>query len=69
MKNRKVIWGKRATVEFNKAIKYIRKHSEQNADKVREKILDKINALADKSVVHRKDPYKKIMMEIIYTLN
>jgi len=59
MGKRKVFWSKRATREFNAAIKYIRQDSEQNADKVKEKILDKINTLADSSMVHRKDPYKK----------
>jgi len=42
MGKRKVSWSKRATLEFNAAIKYIRQDSEQNADKVKEKILDKI---------------------------
>lgn len=59
MTKRKVTWGKLAAREFNAAIKYIRKDSEQNADKVKEIILDKINGLADDRAVHRKDPYKK----------
>jgi len=59
MRKRKVTWGKRAAREFNAAIKYIRKDSEQNADNVKEIILNKINGLADNRVVHRKDPYKK----------
>ena len=59
MGKRKVTWGKRAAREFNAAIKYIRKDSEQNADNVKEIMLNKINALADNRVVHRKDPYKK----------
>jgi plasmid stabilization system protein ParE len=59
MAKRKVTWGKRAAREFNAAIKYIRKESEQNADKVKEIILSKINALADDRVVHRTDPHKK----------
>lgn len=59
MAKRKVTWGKRATKEFNAAIKYIRQDSEQNADKVKERILNKINELADDSVVHRRDSYKK----------
>jgi hypothetical protein len=67
MGKREVTWGKRAAREFNAAIKYIRKDSEQNADKVKEVMLNKINALADDRVVHRKDPYKKIMMGIFYT--
>lgn len=59
MAKRKVNWGKLATREFNAAIKYIRKESEQNADKVKEIILNKINDLADDTIVHQKDPYKK----------
>ena len=59
MRKRKVTWGKQAAREFNAAIKYIRKDSEQNADKVKEIILSKINDLSDARIVHRKDPYKK----------
>ncbi len=59
MRKRKVTWGKQAAREFNAAIKFIRKESEQNADKVKEIILSKINDLSDERVVHRKDPYKK----------
>ena len=59
MGKRKVTWGKLAAREFNAAIKYIRKDSEQNADNVKEIILTKINGLADNRVVHRKNPYKK----------
>ena len=59
MGKRKVTWGKRAARDFNAAIKYIRKDSEQNADNVKEIMLNKINGLADNRVVHRRDPYKK----------
>lgn len=59
MAKRKVTWTKRATRQFNAVIEYIRKDSDQNADKVKEKILAKINKLADEKIVHRKDPYKK----------
>ena len=59
MGKRKITWGKLAARDFNAAIKYIRKDSEQNADKVKAIILNKINALGNGSVVHRKDPYKK----------
>ena len=58
MGKRKVTWTKVATQQLNEIIKYIRLHSEQNADKVRERIIDKVNQLSDDSVVHRKDPYK-----------
>ncbi len=35
------------------------KESNQNADTVKLKILNKVNGLTDDKVVHRKDPYKK----------
>ena len=59
MAKRKVIWSKQATFQFNIAIKYIRRDSAQNADKIREKILNKINELSDDKVVHRRDPKDK----------
>jgi plasmid stabilization system protein ParE len=58
MVKRKVIWTKTAVREFDAAIEYIREHSPQNADKVKEQILSKVNQLSDDNVVHRKDPYK-----------
>ena len=59
MKKRRVTWTKHAFRQFNAAIKFIRKDSEQNADKVKEILLDKINGLSDGRIVHRQDPYKK----------
>lgn len=59
MSKRKVIWAKRASRQFNAAIEYIRQDSEQNADKVKDRLLSKINELADDKMVHRIDPYKK----------
>lgn len=59
MSKRKVTWTKKAIVQFNAAIEYIRKDSEQNADKVKEKILSKIGQLSDDRITHRKDSYKK----------
>ena len=59
MPKRKVTWTKRATRQFNATIEYIRKDSGQNADKVKEALLNKINELSDTKAVHRKDPYKK----------
>ena len=44
---------------MNTAIKYIRTNSDQNAEAVKEKLLNKINSLVDDKTVHRKDPYKK----------
>lgn len=49
MVERKVTWTKQATHQFNKCIEYIRQESDQNADKVKEKILDKINELSNTS--------------------
>ena len=59
MKSRKITWTKLATKQFKAAIKFIRKESEQNAHKLKETILEKINSLSDDILVHRKDPYKK----------
>jgi plasmid stabilization system protein ParE len=59
MAKRKITWTKRATHQFNIAIQYIREDSEQNAEKMKEKILYKINELANNKITHRKDPYKK----------
>ena len=59
MPKRKVVWTKISLRQFNAAIEYIRQDSEQNGDKVKEKMLNKINELSDTKVVHRQDPYKK----------
>jgi plasmid stabilization system protein ParE len=59
IKKRKVTWSKLATKQFNAAIKHIRKDSEQNAEKVRVTLLDKIIALEDDRWVHRQDQYKR----------
>lgn len=59
MEKRKITWTRQAFKQFNAAIKFIRKDSEQNADKVKEALLDKIYELSDDRIIHRKDPYKK----------
>jgi plasmid stabilization system protein ParE len=59
MQERKVTWTRQAVKQLNAAIKFIRKDSGQNADKVMETILDKINGLSDGWLVHRLDAYKK----------
>jgi len=59
MAKRKVTWTKRATRQLNEFIEYILQNSPQNADSVKERILNKVNELADEKMVHRKDPYKK----------
>jgi plasmid stabilization system protein ParE len=56
---RKVTWTKRSIRQFNAAIEYIRNDSDQQADRVKKKILEKILQLSDVRVVHRVDPYKK----------
>ena len=59
MKKRRVTWTKQALKQFNAAIKFIKKDSEQNADKVKAVLLDKINELSDDRIIHRRDQYKK----------
>ena len=56
---REITWAPRALKQFNDAIKYIRKDSEQNANLVKEKILSKIDNLTIAKLVHRKDTFKK----------
>ena len=56
---REVIWAPRALKQFNDAIKFIRKDSNQNADVVKEKILSKVDELTTTKAIRRKDPYKK----------
>ena len=68
MIRRKVTWTKDDLNQFDKIIEYIWQDSEQNADKVKEKILDRMNGLLDDRIVHREDPFKKKTMEIIYIL-
>jgi plasmid stabilization system protein ParE len=53
---RKVTWTKRSIRQFNNAIEYIRKDSNQQADQVKAKILQKILQLSEARVVHRTDP-------------
>ncbi|MCF3110509.1 type II toxin-antitoxin system RelE/ParE family toxin [Niabella sp. CC-SYL272] len=59
MVKRKITWTKSAVRQLNEAIAYIRHDSPQNAEKVKERILEKVGLLADNKVVHRKDPHKK----------
>jgi plasmid stabilization system protein ParE len=59
MAARKVTWTKRSIRQFNTAIEFIRKDSDQRADQVKAKILEKILQLSDVRIVHRLDPYKK----------
>ncbi len=58
MPKRKISWTKTAIEQFNAAIEHIRQDSDQNADKVKQKLLEKISQLADDKIVHRSDPFK-----------
>ncbi|MGN6491616.1 MAG: type II toxin-antitoxin system RelE/ParE family toxin [Agriterribacter sp.] len=58
MIKRKITWTKRATNQLKNAIQYIRKDSPRNAESVKERILAKVNELADGKIVHSKDPLK-----------
>ncbi len=58
MSIRVVSWTKSAAVDFIAAIEYIRRQSDSQADKVKQKILEKISLLSDEKIVHRVDPYK-----------
>lgn len=42
---RKIKWDKNAAIQFRKAIGYIRENSAQNAEKVKQEILSKIEDL------------------------
>lgn len=55
---RKISWAPRAIKQFNVAIEYIRSDSPQNADSVKERILSKIELLAEVNITHRIDPYR-----------
>ena len=58
MKNRKISWDKEAINYFRKAIRYIRKDSPQNADKVKNEVLEKISELSKRPEIHPPDKYK-----------
>ncbi len=59
MKKRKIKWGKPALIYFSEAIRYIRKDSAQNADKVKEEILARISELSVHPEIHVPDKYKQ----------
>jgi plasmid stabilization system protein ParE len=58
MKNRNISWDKQAINYFRDAIRYIRKYSPQNADKVKKEILEKISELSKRPEIHPPDRYK-----------
>jgi len=55
---KKISWDKQAITNFREAIKYIRKESNQNADKVKSAVLDKIDDLLEHPEAHYPDKYK-----------
>lgn len=58
MSSRKISWDKQALHYFRKAIQYIRNDSPQNADKVKNEILEKISELSKRPEIHNPDKYK-----------
>ncbi|HEY4063361.1 MAG TPA: type II toxin-antitoxin system RelE/ParE family toxin [Puia sp.] len=58
MKKRKISWDKQAIHYFREAIKYIRKDSPQNADKVKKEVLERISELSKRPEIHNPDKYK-----------
>lgn len=57
--NRKISWDKEAATYFVRSIGYIRKESPQNADKVKQDILQKISELSQTPEIHPADKYKQ----------
>ena len=55
---RKIKWDKNAAIQFRKAIAYIRENSPQNAEKVKQEILSKIEDLLPAPEKHTPDRYK-----------
>jgi plasmid stabilization system protein ParE len=58
VKKRKITWDKLALHYFRNAIRYIRKDSPQNADKVKMEVLKKISELSIYPEIHNPDKYK-----------
>jgi len=58
MKKKKIHWDKQAINYFREAIKYIRKDSPQNAEKVKKDVLEKISELSKRPEIHAPDKYK-----------
>ncbi|MCR6718702.1 MAG: type II toxin-antitoxin system RelE/ParE family toxin [Chitinophagaceae bacterium] len=59
MKKRKIRWDKPALIYFSEAIRYIRKDSAQNAEKVKQEILARISELSVRPENHAPDKYKQ----------
>jgi plasmid stabilization system protein ParE len=59
MKKRKIRWDKSAVIYFGDAIRYTRKDSAQNADKVKSEIIARIHELSTHPEIHAPDKYKQ----------
>jgi len=59
MPARKITWTKSAILQLRKSIEYIRLDSPQNAEKVKQTILQKTKDLSTTIIRHRLDKYKK----------
>ena len=55
MKKRKIAWDKQALNNFREAIRYIRKDSPQDADKVKKEVIEKIDELSKRPEIHNPD--------------
>lgn len=58
MNKRKITWDKQALNYFRESIRYIRKDSPQNADKVKKEVLEKIAELSRRPEINNPDKYK-----------
>jgi plasmid stabilization system protein ParE len=58
MSKRKISWDKEAVTYFKQTIRYIRKDSSQNAEKVKNDILKSIKGLAQRPEIHSPDKFK-----------
>ncbi len=59
LKQRKICWDKPALIYFGEAIRFIRKDSVQNADKVKTELLASIRVLSQRPEIHAPDKYKE----------
>lgn len=59
MKEREIRWDKSALIYFREAIRYIRKDSAQNADKIKREIFARITELSRRPEMHAPDKYKQ----------
>ena len=58
MEIRKITWDKQAIIYFRETIKYIRRDSLQNAEHVKQDVLERISELAIRPEIHAADKYK-----------